>query len=387
MKIELPFRYEVKIQLPRNKRPVPRQLARMFSCDLPELNSSSAPVVCTWVEEGLTTSGGRDIGVSKRMEVRHYEGNFYRPLVSSYFRDEEPCRTGLFGDYLDPRSAELMRNVFCRDLRTQPISGAMQLAIHGHESVLQNGERLPAQAELIRSSLEQSVAKLEQAFSGYVVIDGGLWKKVWEPVILLDTTTLNATITTIPVESGVRCTTVSGEVSFGGLRPTEAFRMDAFDEMKAYSAKAEQEAAGFDHLRSLVSDVEVFHLDAFRFDPNVFRLRSKIIECCDLAMPSIRSDDGLTTICRNARSLCYRDETDHGEDGRELVAAFDLVSTVYTSIPGRKTRALRTAFEALEALQDHLPVSLELDHLGSHPTARALMPSGVPNLMLGLGHP
>lgn len=366
MRIELPFAYEVQIQLPRNRRAVPRVLVRYIEADIPEIADQDAPVAARWFERGSVTSAGVTSDVRTLMTVRHHDGRFYRPLVYDYLEAKPATSIETVTNYIADGVAQDLYYVFCRDLRTQTISMAMRLVMGGHTKVMDNGERLEKRAEVVSSKLDEALGNLEAALSEYIIIDGGIWRQVSEPVFILDLVRHTAGIVTTPVEYGTACQANRHRISAGGVSETKTFRFDQFEVMDQEIREWETAGGRFRTAEVAVDGVEVLLPEAFSFDPTLNEIHRQMQECWRLAVPAVKNDEGLSPLHAAARqhSAAFRETG----DANHLTYAVQSVIELYAVIGRRATKQQKTTLASLVELEENLPISVKgMDQLSPWP--------------------
>ncbi|MCZ7860988.1 hypothetical protein O9X98_06180 [Agrobacterium salinitolerans] len=361
MKIALPFAYKVSVKLPRNRNPVDRHPCRFIEADIPVVPSELAPIAVRWREKGYLYGG------LTAMEVRYHEGDFYRPLVSDYLVSAPPTSVATLAAYENPDVAVGLTSVFCCDRRTLPIAQAMRYAANGHLASKLNDRDIERNAEILSSELEEAVSGLEAALSDYIVIDGGLWRKVSEPVLALDKVTGSAGVTTEPAEAGAKWQANRRWLTIKGSDMTKTFRLDQSDILRDFISVWEETEGLFNHCEVAVHDIEVLMPDTLLFEPAINEVSRQVSECLRLTRGSVDAFD-LKPFFDEAEQHSLAFQADG--DPAHLASALPAVQALYAALENYIAAEQSAALEALFALQDNLPISIEIDQLASPLSSR-----------------
>lgn len=382
MKITLPFAYEVTVKLPRNRNPVGRHPCSVIEVDIPVVTSQSAPVAARWIENGCITEEGKERHVRAQMEVRQFENGFYRPLVYDHLKSSPATSVDALSAYTDRGVAIQLYLVFCRDRRTQPIAEAMRYADNGSIDAKLKAGYIERNAEILDNKFEETLLGVEAALAEYIVIDGGLWKKVSEPILVLDNPSGAAKedrlsnnpdrpdrrvgvvgIVTQPAEVGLNWSANLDRRCIGGADSTKTFRLDQFDALTDFigSAREPRDRAGrhYQRFEMAVGEIEVLLPDAFSFDPDLNEISRQVDECLRLTTRVATDDEVLATFFKEAaaHSAAFREDGDQDHLTRVLPA----VQTLYAALGNDMSDEQSAALEALFALHDKLPISLDVN--------------------------
>ncbi len=382
MKITLPFAYEVRVKLPRNRNPVGRHPCSMIEVDIPVMTCQSAPIAARWVEKGCITEEGKERHVRAQMEVRLFEGGFYRPLVYDHLQSGPPTSVDALSAYTVRGVALRLYLVFCRDRRTQPIAEAMRYADNGSLEAMLKAGYIERNAEILGNKFEETLLGVEAALADYIVIDGGVWKKVSEPVLVLDNPCGAAKedglsnnpdrpdrrvgvvgIITQPAEVGLNWRANLDRRCIGGADSTRTFRLDQFDALTDFigSVRQPKDRAGrpYQRFEMAVDEIEVLMPDALCFDPDLNEISRQVDECLRLTMRVAADDEILSPLFKEAAAHFSAFQEDGDQD--HLTRALPAVQTLYAALENDITDEQAVALETLFALHDKLPISLDVN--------------------------
>lgn len=270
MHVRLPFAYLHEYFNVGGKKISTRNLYDWIEADLREVSSREAPLAARWQEMNGNTDRWNGV------EVRFHAGNFHRP---AFYEDSgdwlERGDTVISVEKLvDPNgpseTIQLMANC----------GGSRSAIVNAYQGKVNSRVPKPESVEFdLGDNEEEARRRAEEFVSRFLVIDGRVWKRVHEPVLVNHA---DDPLIAWPEIHRRITTTEPTFKSFGAPPHFAAHRIDRIDRWEGY-----REVDRRERLNVKARDIEVLLPDAFTFDEERNAMRRSVEAFIELVGPDV----------------------------------------------------------------------------------------------------